>query len=71
MLKYSISINYDRNDKIFVANVPELRGCMAHGDTPEEAMKEIKIAMELWLEDAKEVGEDIPEPSYLPVAVGK
>ena len=71
MLKYSISINYDRNDKIFVASVPELRGCMAHGNTPEEAMKEIKTAMELWLEDAKELGEYIPEPAYFPIAAGK
>jgi predicted RNase H-like HicB family nuclease len=50
------------SDNIFVASVPELPGCMAHGKTPEIAMKEIKIAMELWLEDAKENGETIPEP---------
>ena len=62
MLKYSISIQYDASDNIFVANVPELRGCMAHGKTREEAMKEIQIAMKLWLEDAEEVGEKIPEP---------
>ena len=71
MLRYSISIQYDASDNIFVASVPELRGCMAHGKTPEEATKEIQIAMELWLEDAKDVGEQIPEPMlYLSEKVG-
>ena len=68
MLKYSITIQYEKNDNIFVARVPELRGCMAHGDTPEEAIKEIQIAMELWLEDAREVGEPIPEPMMYDVS---
>jgi predicted RNase H-like HicB family nuclease len=63
MLKYSISIQYDENDNIFVASVPELEGCMAHGDTLEEAVKEIQVAMEGWLEVAEEVGKEIPAPN--------
>ena len=62
MLKYSVSIRYDKNDNIFIAKVPELPGCAAHGDTPEQAAREIQIAMELWIEDALELGEKIPEP---------
>jgi len=62
MLRYSISIQYDATDNIFVASVPELEGCMAHGDTHEQAMEEIMVAMKLWLEVAKEHGDLIPSP---------
>jgi predicted RNase H-like HicB family nuclease len=62
MLKYSVVIQYDENDDIFVASVPELEGCMAHGSSQEQAMKEIGVAMRLWLETAKEHGDVIPEP---------
>ena len=62
MLPYSVLIQYDSRDKIFVARIPELSGCMAHGNTQEDAMKEIKIALELWLETANENGSKIPEP---------
>jgi len=63
MPKYSITIQYDDTDKIYVASVPELEGCMAHGQTPEQAMKEIQVAMRLWLKVAEEHGDKIPEPS--------
>ena len=59
---YSILIRYCDIDKIYVAKVLELDGCMAHGSTPEEAAKEIQVAMELWLEVAEEEGMEIPEP---------
>jgi len=62
MLKYSITIQYDDKDDIFVANVPELEGCMAHGNTQEQAMKEIDAAIRLWIETARENGDIIPEP---------
>ena len=62
MLNYSISIQFDSTDKIFIASVPELEGCMAHGKTRKQAMEEIMIAMRLWLEVAKENGDIIPEP---------
>ena len=42
MLKYSVVIQYDGRDNIYVAHVPELAGCMAHGSTPEDAAREIK-----------------------------
>ena len=62
MRKYSVIIKYCNIDNIYIASIPELRGCMAHGDTQAEALEEIQIAMELWIETAKEVGEYIPEP---------
>jgi predicted RNase H-like HicB family nuclease len=42
--------------------VPELLGCSAFGRTEEDALKEVKIAMQLWLETAKEIGREIPKP---------
>jgi len=63
MPTYSILIQYDDKDKIYVASIPELQGCIAHGKTPELATKEIMIALELWLEVAKENGSDVPLPS--------
>ena len=71
MLKYSVLIQYDNIDNIYVARIPELQGCIAHGTTQSKALKEIKTAMELWIETAKEVGEPIPEPSYIPVTLNK
>ena len=61
-MQYSVVIQYDAVDNIFVASVPELLGCMAHGDTHEKAMEEIMIAMKLWLVVAAEHGDVIPEP---------
>ena len=62
-MNYSIFIQYDADDKIYVANVPELEGCMAHGYTYEEAINEIQVAIALWLECAQETGVNIPKPN--------
>jgi predicted RNase H-like HicB family nuclease len=53
MNKYAIEIFFSEEDEGFIAVVPELPGCSAFGETEEEALKEIKIAMELWLETAR------------------
>lgn len=60
--KYEIVIYWDDTDKIFVAEVPELAGCSAHGKTQIDAVKNINEAVELWLETAQEFGDEIPEP---------
>ena len=62
MDRYEIIIYWSREDEAFVAEVPELPGCMAHGDTQEEALANIKEAMRLWLDTAREFGDPIPEP---------
>ncbi len=59
---YAIEIFYSEEDEGFIAIMPELPGCSAFGKTEEDALKEIKIAMQLWLETAKEIGRDIPVP---------
>ena len=62
MFKYEIILYWSNADDAFVAEVPELPGCAAHGDTQENALKNINQAMELWIDTAKESGEPIPEP---------
>lgn len=62
MNKYEIIIYWSNDDKAFIAEVPELPGCMAHGDTQENALKSINQAIELWIDTAKEFGDPIPEP---------
>ena len=62
MQKYEIILYWSSEDKVFVAEVPELPGCMAHGDTQEIALRKINEAIELWIDTAKEFGDPIPEP---------
>ena len=53
---------WSAEDSAFIAEVPELPGCMAHGDTQEDALANVKEAMRLWLDTAREFGDPIPEP---------
>ena len=62
MQKYEINLYWSNEDKVFVAEVPELPGCMTHGKTPEKALKSVNQATELWIDTAKEFGDSIPEP---------
>ena len=61
--KYEIVIYWDNDDMIFVAEVSDLPGCMAHGKTQMEAAQNVSDAIELWLETAREFGDAIPEPT--------
>ena len=63
LAKYSVLIQFDGIDNIYVASVPEISGCMAHGDTYENALEEIKSALELRIETAYENNADIPKPA--------
>lgn len=62
MHKYEIIIYWSDEDGAFVAEVPELPGCMAHGSSQEEALQNINQAAELWLKTASEFGDAIPKP---------
>lgn len=62
MYKYEIIIYWSQEDTMFLAEVPELPGCLSHGSTQIEALKEANQAIELWLATAKEFGDPIPEP---------
>jgi predicted RNase H-like HicB family nuclease len=67
---YAIEIFYSEEDEGYIAVVPELPGCSAFGKTEEEALKEVKIAMSLWLETAKEIGREIPVPQKRSLVAG-
>ena len=57
MYKYEIILYWSNDDAAFVAEVPELPGCMAHGRTQEAALGEVNEAMRLWIETARESGD--------------
>jgi len=60
--KYRIEIFWSDEDNGYVANIPDLRYCSAFGETYEEALSEVLVAMELHLETLEEFGRPIPEP---------
>jgi predicted RNase H-like HicB family nuclease len=60
--RYEIIMYWSKGDEAFIAEVPELPGCLAHGETQEAALANIKQAMRLWLDTAREFGDPIPEP---------
>ena len=62
MHRYEIIIYWSDEDQSFVAEVPELSGCMAHGSSQESALNSCQEAIGLWLDTAKEFGRPIPEP---------
>ena len=62
MHKYEIILYWSNEDRAFVAEVPELPGCMAHGDTQESALRNVNEAMDLWIDTAGELGRAVPEP---------
>ncbi len=66
MKDYHINIFYSEEDGEYIADIPDLKVCSASGATQEEALHEVLIAKELWLEVAQEKGIPIPEPKYRP-----
>ncbi len=62
MSKYEVIIYWSDEDQAFVAEVPELPGCAAHGSTQETALANAQEAIGLWIETAKELGDPIPAP---------
>lgn len=60
--KYEIILYWSEADQAFIAEVPELPGCMAHGDAQETALANAQEAIALWLDTAREFGDPIPTP---------
>ena len=60
--KYEVILYWSSEDEAFIAEVPELLGCCAHGATQEEALANAKEAMRLWIDTAEEFGDPVPEP---------
>jgi predicted RNase H-like HicB family nuclease len=66
MDRYHINIFWSDEDGSWIADVPDLRYCSAHGQTPEQALREVQTAMAAWLESARAHGDPVPEPRYRP-----
>ena len=67
MKDYHINLFWSEEDDAYIADIPDLRYCSAHGVTPQEALAEVLIAKELWLETARDEDKPVPEPRYRPV----
>jgi predicted RNase H-like HicB family nuclease len=67
MKDYHINIFYSDEDGGYIADVPDLPNCSAFGDTPAEALAEVQLAKEAWLEAARIEGKPVPLPRYRPV----
>ena len=61
-IRYEIIIYWSQTYQHFIAEVPELAGCMADGATYEETLADVKVIMQEWIETAEEKGWDIPTP---------
>lgn len=60
--RYEVIIHWSDEDQAFVAEVPELAGCAADGSTYQEAISNVQVIIEEWIETAQELGRPIPEP---------
>ncbi len=67
MNDYHINIFYSEEDQGYIADIPDLEPCSAFGETPAQALAELELAKEAWLETARVEGKPIPEPKYRPV----
>ena len=67
MHNYNINIFYSEDDGGYIADIPDLKFCSAFGETPEKALAELIIAKQLWLDEAKESGMEIPKALYKPM----
>ena len=62
MPKYEVIIYWSQEDLAFIAEVPELPGCAADGKTYREALRNVEVVVQEWIETAKELGRPIPQP---------
>ena len=61
-IKYELIIYWSEEDRSFIVEVPELPGCMADGETYEQAVANARQVIEEWIETARELGRPIPKP---------
>jgi predicted RNase H-like HicB family nuclease len=66
MKDYHINIFYSEEDEGYIADIPDLEACSAFGSTPEEALREVNVAKQAWLEAARAEGKPVPSPQYRP-----
>jgi predicted RNase H-like HicB family nuclease len=61
-LKYGVILQWSDEDEAFIAEVPELPGCAADGETYQEAFSNVEVIIDEWIETAQSLGRSIPEP---------
>ena len=62
MIKYEVILYWSEEDQAFIAEVPELPGCMADGETYQKALANVEVVAKEWIETAREMRRKIPEP---------
>ena len=62
MTKYEVIIYWSEDDQAFIAEVPELAGCAADGSTYQDALTNVQVSVQEWIDAARELGREIPEP---------
>jgi len=67
MKDYHVNVFYSDEDGGYIADIPDLEACAAFGKTPEQALHEVELAKEAWLEAARQASRPIPFPRYRPV----
>ena len=60
--RYKIILYYSQEDEAFIAEVPELPGCAADGENYQEALQNVEVIMQEWIETAQDLGRTVPEP---------
>ncbi|WP_375286958.1 type II toxin-antitoxin system HicB family antitoxin [Sphingomonas sp.] len=64
--RYHINLFWSREDECWIADVPDLRYCTTHGETPDEALTNVREAIEGWIATAQDAGLEVPPPRYRP-----
>jgi len=67
MTRYEVIIYWSGEDQAFIAEVPELPGCAADGETYQEALSNVEVVIREWIETANELGRIIPEPRTISI----
>lgn len=63
---YHINLFWSDEDNLWIADVPDLRGCMTHGNSRAQALANAAEAIEGWIETARDAGLEVPKPRYRP-----
>lgn len=61
-MKYEIILYWSEEDGAYIAEIPELAGCMADGPSAKDALHNVELIAQEWIETARELGREVPEP---------
>ena len=62
VMQYGVILRWSAEDEAFIVEVPELPGCAADGETYQEALSNVEVIIDEWIETAQSLGRSIPEP---------